>query len=199
MINLILKVLAGICLIAISPLIFISILFVLIEDGFPAIFVQERLGKNLKIFKIYKIRTMYQDTPNLGSHEVSASNYLKIGSILRKLKIDELPQVINFINGDINLIGPRPGLPSQIKLKEFRLKNGIFNTTPGITGLGQVLGYDMSNPEQLALIDALYIQNKSVKIDLMIFIATFLNLYKIKLSTIFIEEINRIKSKEYNV
>ena len=199
MINLILKVLAGICLIAISPLIFISIFFVIIEDGFPAIFVQERLGKNLKIFKIYKIRTMYQNTPNLGTHEVSSSNYLKIGSILRKLKIDELPQVINFIKGDINLIGPRPGLPSQIKLKEFRLKNGIFNMTPGITGLGQVLGYDMSNPEQLSLIDALYIQNKSVKIDLMIFIATFLNLYKTKLSIMFIEEINRIKSKEYNV
>tara|TARA_B110000459_G_scaffold187798_1_gene220447 strand:+ start:298 stop:897 length:600 start_codon:yes stop_codon:yes gene_type:complete len=199
MINLILKVLAGICLIAISPLIFISIFFVIIEDGFPAIFVQERLGKNLKIFKIYKIRTMYQNTPNLGTHEVSLSNYLKIGSILRKLKIDELPQVINFIKGDINLIGPRPGLPSQIKLKEFRLKNGIFNITPGITGLGQVLGYDMSNPEQLAQIDALYIQNRSVKIDLMIFIATFLDLYKTKLSIIFIEEINRIKSREYNV
>ena len=142
---------------------------------------------------------MYLSAPNLGTHEVSSSNYLKVGSILRKLKIDELPQVINFIKGDINLIGPRPGLPSQSDLKKFRLANDIFNTTPGITGLAQVLGYDMSHPEKLAKIDCLYISNKNLKLDLIIFFATFFKSFKKELSVMFLEEIKRIESGKYNV
>ena len=199
MINLILKVLASLGLLAVLPIILICIFFILIEDGLPAIFVQERLGKNLKKFNIYKLRTMYRSAPNLGTHEVSSSNYLKVGSILRKLKIDELPQVINFIKGDINLIGPRPGLPSQSDLKKFRLANDIFNTTPGITGLAQVLGYDMSHPEKLAKIDCLYISNKNLKLDLIIFFATFFKSFKKELSVMFLEEIKRIESGKYNV
>ena len=199
MINLILKVLASAGLLFVLPIILICIFFILIEDGLPAIFVQERLGKNLKKFNIYKLRTMYRSAPNLGTHEVSSSNYLKVGSILRKLKIDELPQVINFIKGDINLIGPRPGLPSQSDLKKFRLANDIFNTTPGITGLAQVLGYDMSHPEKLAKIDCLYISNKNLKLDLIIFFATFFKSFKKELSVMFLEEIKRIESGKYNV
>jgi len=199
MINFILKIFAAFALVAISPVIFISIFFIMIEDGRPSIFVQERLGKNLKKFNIYKIRTMYLSAPNLGTHEVSSSNYLKVGLILRKLKIDELPQVINFIKGDINLIGPRPGLPSQSDLKKFRLANDIFNTTPGITGLAQVLGYDMSHPEKLAKIDCLYISNKNLKLDLIIFFATFFKSFRKELSAMFLEEIKRIESGKYNV
>jgi O-antigen biosynthesis protein WbqP len=199
MIKIILKIFAASGLIIISPIIFFSILFIMIEDGLPVIFIQERIGKGLKIFKIYKIRTMYKNTPNKGTHEVSSSNYLKIGSILRQLKIDELPQVINFIKGELNLIGPRPGLPSQAELKKFRLENKIFNVTPGITGLAQVLGYDMSKPEKLAKIDSLYIENKSVKLDLIIFIATFIRSYRKKLSIIFLEEIKVIESRKYDV
>ena len=199
MINFILKIFAAFALVAISPVIFISIFFIMIEDGRPSIFVQERLGKNLKKFNIYKIRTMYLSAPNLGTHEVSSSNYLKVGLILRKLKIDELPQVINFIKGDLNLIGPRPGLPSQAELMKFRLANGIFDITPGITGLAQVLGYDMSNPEKLAKIDKLYINNRNSKLDLIIFFATFFKSLRKRLSMIFLEEINEIESEKYNV
>jgi len=199
MINLILKVLASAGLLFVLPIILICIFFILIEDGLPAIFVQERLGKNLKKFNIYKLRTMYRSTPNLGTHEVSSSNYLKVGSILRKLKIDELPQVINFIKGDLNLIGPRPGLLSQAELMKFRLANGIFDITPGITGLAQVLGYDMSNPEKLAKIDKLYINNRNSKLDLIIFFATFFKSLRKRLSMIFLEEINEIESEKYNV
>ena len=199
MINLILNVLAGAGLLFLLPIILICIFFILIEDGLPAIFVQERLGKNLKKFNIYKLRTMYRSAPNLGTHEVSSSNYLKVGSILRKLKIDELPQVINFIKGDLNLIGPRPGLPSQAELKKFRLANEVFDITPGITGLAQVLGYNMSNPEKLAKIDKLYIDNKNFKLDLMIFFATFFKSLRKGLSIMFLEEINEIESEKYNV
>jgi lipopolysaccharide/colanic/teichoic acid biosynthesis glycosyltransferase len=199
MINLILKIFAGLGLIALSPIILICIFIIIIEDGLPAIFVQERLGKNLKNFNIYKIRTMHLNTPNLGTHEVSSSSYLKIGFILRKLKIDELPQVINFLKGELNLVGPRPGLPSQEELKKFRLNSRVFDINPGITGLAQVLGYDMSNPEKLAKIDSLYIEKKSIKLDLIIFFATFIKSYRKKLLTTFAEEIKVIESRKYNV
>ena len=189
MINFLLKILAAFGLILLIPVIVFSLLLVLIEDGFPLFFIQDRLGFDKKVFKIYKIRTMYNNTPSMGTHDVSDSNYLKTGHILRKLKIDELPQVINFIKGDINLIGPRPGLPNQNELTRCRNKNNIFEIVPGISGLAQVLGYDMSNPSLLSKIDRLYIERKSVKLDLIIFIATFYKPYRKKLAVIFKNEI----------
>ena len=187
----ILKILALLGLIILSPILLTSMLFILIEDGFPLLFIQDRLGKNERIFQIYKLRTMKKDTPNKGTHEINQLNYLKCGNYLRKYKIDELPQIINYLKGDINLIGPRPGLPSQTQLRESRLKKNIFDACPGITGLSQVLGYDMSNPDLLSKIDKIYLNNKSVKIDVYIFLATFTKIFKKKLSNIFKEEINK--------
>jgi len=189
MINFLLKILAAFGLLLLIPVIVFSLLLVLIEDGFPLFFIQDRLGFDKKVFKIYKIRTMYNDTPSIATHDVSDSHYLKTGHILRKLKIDELPQVINFIKGDINLIGPRPGLPNQNELTRCRNKNNIFEIIPGISGLAQVLGYDMSNPSLLSKIDRLYIERKSVKLDLIIFIATFYRPYRKKLAVVFRNEI----------
>ena len=137
---------------------------------------------------------MYNDTPSIATHDVSDSHYLKTGHILRKLKIDELPQVINFIKGDINLVGPRPGLPNQELLLGFRSEREVFNIKPGITGLAQVMGYDMSNPKKLSEIDELYVQNKSLKMDALILLATFINLPKRYLAQHFkIEDVSSIK------
>lgn len=188
-INFTLKILATFGLILLSPLIAISLLLILIEDGLPVLFIQNRLGLNKKVFRIYKIRTMYKETPNLGTHDVSSSQYLKVGKILRKLKIDELPQIFNFIKGDINLIGPRPNLPNQGELIKYRDKDCVFSIIPGISGLAQVLGFDMSNPRLLSNIDALYIRKKSYKLDILIFIATFLKSYRKKLALKFKNEI----------
>jgi len=184
-----LKILAAFGLFLLTPIIVFSLLLVLIEDGFPLFFIQDRLGLNEKVFKIYKIRTMFNNTPNLGTHDISNTNYLRTGHILRKLKIDELPQIINFIKGDINLIGPRPGLPNQYELTQCRNENNIFEIVPGISGLSQVLGYDMSNPKLLSKVDKLYINKKTVKLDLVIFIATFYKPYKKKLNVMFENEI----------
>ena len=173
MLNVLLKIFTLIGLILLLPIIAISAFLILLEDGRPVFFIQKRIGKDLKIFNIYKLRTMYKNTPNVGTHEVEKSNYLKIGSILRLTKVDELPQLINFIRGDLLLIGPRPGLETQLKLKDERLERKIFSVVPGISGLGQVLGYDMSDPVKLSKIDALYISNKSIQLDLKILIATF--------------------------
>ena len=194
--NIILKPLVLIGLILISPIIFISLFLVWLEDGSPVIFVQERLGLSKNKFKILKIRTMYKSAPNLGTHEVANAYYLNIGSIIRKIKIDELPQLVNYLKGELELIGPRPGLPSQVKLKEYRDAYNIFNIKPGITGLAQVLGYDMSNPRALAMIDSLYIKNRSIQLDVKIFFATFFNSYRAALYLNFENEIKQIIEKD---
>ena len=174
------------------PLILISMLFIYLEDGRPVIFFQDRLGKDKKKFKILKIRTMKKETPSVGTHEVSKENYLMFGTILRNTKIDELPQLFNYLKGDINLIGPRPGLPNQIELREQREKYNIFSVKPGISGLSQVLGFDMGNPKKLSKIDKIYLDNRNLKVDLYILFATFLKAYKLKLYKIFKSEIVNI-------
>ena len=198
MISYLIKISVLLGFLVVLPIILIGIVLVYLEDGAPIIFSQERLGKNKKTFKIYKIRTMKKGTPSKGTHQISKKNYLFIGSILRKSKIDELPQLINFLKGDINLIGPRPGLESQIELKEFRDKLNVFSIKPGITGLAQVLGFDMSNPKKLSKIDSIYIHRKNIKIDIYIFFATFLKPFKLKVLDIYRSEINEVE-KEYGI
>ena len=177
-----LKIIVIFAFILIIPIIIISLIAVWFEDGYPVIFIQKRIGKNKKHFNLYKIRTMYKSAPNDGTHHVEKTHHLKFGAILRKLKIDELPQLINYLKGDILLIGPRPGLPNQKDLEAYRDVYNVFDIKPGITGLAQVLGYDMSNPELLALIDNLYIKERTIKLDIMIFFATFFSKIKMKLN-----------------
>jgi O-antigen biosynthesis protein WbqP len=197
--NVLLKIFTLICLIALIPVLAISAFLILLEDGRPVFFIQKRIGKDLKIFNIYKLRTMNKATPNLGTHEVDKSNYLKIGSLLRLTKIDELPQLVNFIKGELFLIGPRPGLETQLELKEERLKRQVFNVVPGISGLGQVLGYDMSEPLKLSKIDALYISNKSIHLDLKILIATFFKPTRKSLMLRFKDQIKNIEENPEDV
>jgi len=167
-----------ICLIGlflILPFLVASSIFILIEDGFPLFFKQKRIGINKNIFTIYKIRTLKTNAPNVGTHDLEDSYKLKAGRIIRALKLDEFPQLFNVFKGDINLVGPRPGLESQIELEQARTEAGIFIVKPGITGLAQVLGYDMSEPVTLAAIDKIYIKNKSISLDLLILIGTFIS------------------------
>lgn len=177
-----LKIIVIFAFILIIPIIIFSLILVWFEDGCPVIFIQKRLGKNKIHFNLYKIRTMNKSAPNDGTHKVRKTYHLKSGTILRKLKIDELPQIINYIKGDILLVGPRPGLPNQKDLETYRDAYNVFDVKPGITGLAQVLGHDMSNPELLAFIDNLYIKEKTIKLDIMIFFATFFSKIETKLN-----------------
>ena len=161
-------------LLSIAPLLIFAAIAIIIEDGMPVFFIQERVGKNKSIFKIIKIRTLKIDTPNTGTHELKGKYHLICGKIIRKFKLDEFPQLINVVKGDINLIGPRPGLISQTDLTEKRHAKGIYEIKPGITGLSQVLGFDMSDPAKLAEIDKIYIKKKSLYIDFLILISTFM-------------------------
>lgn len=188
------KFLILILFLLISPIIIISMIMVYFEDGRPLILSQDRIGLNKKVFKLYKIRTMYNSAPLLGTHEVSKSHYLKVGRLLRAVKVDELPQVINYLKGELNIVGPRPGMPNQDKLTEEREKQNIFKSMPGITGLSQILGYDMSNPELLAKVDRLYIENKSIRLDINIVIATFIVSRRNSIKNRFIDEIVKFEN-----
>lgn len=131
------------------------ILFILglFDTGKP-IFVQERVGKNKIPFKLYKFRTMHVDTKSVASHLAGQASITKFGGFLRKSKLDELPQLINVLIGDMSLVGPRPNLYNQIELIKERDEKGVYNYLPGITGLAQINEIDMSTPKELAIKDA---------------------------------------------
>jgi lipopolysaccharide/colanic/teichoic acid biosynthesis glycosyltransferase len=155
-------------------LLFIIWAMVRIESKGPGIFSQERVGRNGRTFTCYKFRTMKTGTVHLGTHEVSASSVTRLGAVLRKLKLDELPQIINIFRNEISLIGPRPCLPVQRDLVGARRRLGVLSLKPGISGLAQANGIDMSNPEKLANLDARYMALQSLLLDLKIIIATVL-------------------------
>ena len=153
-------VISSIILSVLSPLLIIIFIVCYIESGSP-IFIQARVGKNQKPFKLFKFRTMRIDTPTLPSHLINRKSVLKFGAIIRSLKLDELPQLVNVLKGEMSLVGPRPCLFNQIQLRMEREKKNIFSIKPGITGLAQIKGIDMSDPELLANTDALMINNFS--------------------------------------
>lgn len=138
-------------LIVLSPILIISLFLGWVQFKSP-IFIQKRVGKNFKIFKIFKFKTMRVNT-YMATHLVDKSNLPKYGIFLRKTKIDELPQLFNVLKGDMSLVGPRPCLLNQKKLIAERKKKNIFAIRPGITGLAQIKGVDMSNPEKLSQLD----------------------------------------------
>lgn len=132
------------------------------DTGSP-IFVQERVGRNKKSFKLIKFRTMSLDTKSVASHLASDASITKLGSFLRKTKIDELPQLINVIKGEMSLVGPRPNLFNQEELIRERDTQGIYDVLPGVTGLAQIKNIDMSTPELLAKTDKHMIDNLTLK------------------------------------
>lgn len=132
------------------------------DTGSP-IFVQERVGKNKQPFKLIKFRTMSVDTQSVASHLANTSSITKLGSFLRKTKIDELPQLINVLKGEMSLVGPRPNLYNQKELIVEREKLGVYDVLPGITGLAQVQNIDMSTPQLLAKIDKQMIDTLTLK------------------------------------
>jgi O-antigen biosynthesis protein WbqP len=115
---------------------------------------------------------MYAGTADLPTHEVASVSVTPLGRYLRQFKIDELPQLWNVLTGDMSLVGPRPCLPSQHELIEARRRLGVFEISPGITGLAQVNGVDMSDPNRLAQMDAQYAGTQSLIGDLRLLMAT---------------------------
>ena len=123
------------------------------DTGAP-LFKQERVGRNQRPFVLVKFRTMRLGTASVATHLASSAAITRLGGLLRRTKLDELPQLWNVLWGDMSLVGPRPGLFSQHDLTAARVALGVFAVRPGITGLAQVNGIDMSTPELLAQTDA---------------------------------------------
>ncbi|BBU98270.1 sugar transferase [Providencia rettgeri] len=149
-------------LIVLSPVLLITSIIGYFETGSP-IFIQTRVGKNKKPFRLIKFRTMKVGTSSVASHLVDTRSITKYGTILRKTKIDELPQLINVLKGEMSLVGPRPNLFNQEELIQQRSALNIYDVRPGITGLAQIKNIDMSTPQLLATTDREMIDNLNLK------------------------------------
>ncbi|MBS9898258.1 sugar transferase [Vibrio alginolyticus] len=144
------------------PILLIVTIIGFFDTGSP-IFVQERVGRNKRPFKLIKFRTMSVETKSVASHLASNASITKLGAFLRKTKIDELPQLINVVKGEMSLVGPRPNLFNQEELIAERDAKGVYNVLPGITGLAQVQNIDMSTPALLAKTDKDMIDSLTLK------------------------------------
>ena len=149
-------------LLCLWPVLLLVTVFGFFDTGSP-IFIQERMGRVKKPFMLVKFRTMSVETKSVASHLASAASITKFGSFLRKTKIDELPQLINVLKGEMSLVGPRPNLFNQEELMRERSAKGIYDVRPGVTGLAQIQSIDMSTPELLARTDKEMIDSLSLK------------------------------------
>ena len=171
------RLLALILLFIFSPIFLIVAFVILIEDGFPVFFNQKRVGINYTFFKIYKFRSMKKNTPNVATHLlIKPDQYLlKIGKFIRKTSLDELPNLINIIKGEMVFVGPRPALYNQDDLMSFRVATGVSKLKPGITGWAQINGRDEISIAQKVQLEQEYMNKKSFLFDIEIIIKTFTN------------------------
>lgn len=162
-------VLALLNIIILSPLFLIIMLWIVIDDGFPIIFKQKRVGKDKTYFNIYKFRTMKNSAPhNMPTHLLDhPEQYItRPGRFLRKTSLDELPQLFNILYGQLDIVGPRPALWNQYDLIAERDKYGANDIRPGLTGWAQVNGRDELGIEEKARLDGEYIRKMGLFMDL---------------------------------
>lgn len=176
-------ILSIIVLIILCPFLIIFSIIIKVESKGHILFKQKRVGKNKKIFTIYKFRTMRTDTPkDIPTHMLkNAESYItKFGNIMRKTSIDELPQLFNIVKGDMSIIGPRPALWNQDDLIKERDKYNANDIRPGLTGWAQVNGRDELEIPVKAKYDGEYIEKVSLWFDIKIFFKTIINVFKHK-------------------
>jgi len=169
------KIIAMLLLLILQPLFLVVSLLIIINDGFPIIYIQKNYGKNHKKFYLYKFRTMKQGTPEIPTEEFREPEkyILKIGKFLRKFSIDELPQLLNIIQGEMSFIGPRPSMVNNEEIvKNLREQKGVHKLSPGITGWAQVNGRDLNSFEKKVELDYYYLKNKSIFLDIKIIFMT---------------------------
>jgi len=171
------RVIALLLCIVLLPFFLLIAFAILIEDGSPIFFKQKRVGVNYTFFYIYKFRSMKKNTPNVATHLLTNPEQylLKIGGILRKLSLDELPNLINIIKGDMVFVGPRPALFNQDDLMTLRVATGVDKLKPGITGWAQINGRDDISIEKKVQLEQEYMNMRSTLFDIEIIIKTFTN------------------------
>lgn len=176
------RLLALLIFILLSPIFILVALAIFLEDGFPVFFKQKRVGINYSFFQIYKFRSMKKNTPNVATNllENPRQYLLKIGGILRKLSLDELPNLINIIKGEMVFVGPRPALYNQDDLMALRVAAGVDKLKPGITGWAQVNGRDEISIEEKVGLEKEYLERKSFLFDVEIVVKTFTSVIRVK-------------------
>lgn len=156
------------------PFLAISLLIYMDDPG-KVLFSQKRVGLHGETFTMYKFRTMKMNAPKyVSTHELrDPKRYVTpIGNTLRKYSLDEIPQLINVLKGDMSLVGPRPLIWNERQIHEYRMRFGVYNIRPGITGLAQINGRDMVKPGEKIQWDVKYLENFGFLQDLRIFFAT---------------------------
>ena len=173
---------AFVLLFAAIPMLFLCILIRIDSKGNP-VFRQSRIGRHGKPFVCLKFRTMRKEAPGscaTGDLQDADSYITVLGRILRKTSLDELPQLINILKGDMSLIGPRPLIPEETEIHEGRMKAGVYALRPGLTGHAQINGRDLVTPSEKVRLDTEYLHNVSFKEDLRIVRQTFANVISAK-------------------
>ena len=165
-------------IILLFPIFLITSILIKLESEGPVIFKQLRAGKNSKPFYIYKFRSMKANAPTLSTNEFEDANLFitKIGRFIRKTSIDELPQLINILKGDMSIVGPRPVILDEKELISLRQEYNVDNILPGITGLAQINGRDSIGNEEKVKLDYEYLQNRSLNLDIKI---VFITIFKV--------------------
>lgn len=168
-------------LLILSPIYLFIVLLIKVDSSGPILFKQKRIGRHKKHFYILKFRTMKIDTPkDIPTHMLTnPEKYItKMGKFLRKTSLDELPQIINILKGDMSIIGPRPALWNQFDLIEERDKYGVHDLYPGITGYAQIKGRDRLSISEKAALDGEYVKKISFWLDIKIFFKTVIKVFK---------------------
>ena len=176
-------ILSLVAIIVFSWLLIIIAIAIVVEDKGNILFKQKRIGKNKKEFYIYKFRTMKVSTPkDVPTHLLdNPESYItKIGGFLRRTSLDELPQLINILKGDMSIVGPRPALWNQFDLIDLRDKNGSNSVRPGLTGWAQVNGRDELPIDVKAGFDGEYIKKMSIVFDIKIILMTVVSVFTSK-------------------
>lgn len=171
------KLFAFLLIVLFTPIFLFIAVLIFLEDGFPIIFTQKRIGIDNTFFNIYKFRSMKKNTPDVATHLLTNSDQyvLKIGKFIRKTSLDELPNLINIIKGEMVFVGPRPALYNQDDLMDFRIATGVDKLKPGITGWAQINGRDEISIAQKVQLEQEYLNKKSFLFDIEIIIKTFTN------------------------
>jgi O-antigen biosynthesis protein WbqP len=166
-------VLALTALLVFAPLLILIGLLIVVTDPGPVIFSQQRVGRQGQVFRFFKFRSMPVGTKSLPSDQIGQIKLTWFGKLLRRSNLDELPQLINILRGDMSIVGPRPPIPSQVELIELRAANEALACRPGLTGLAQVSSFNGMTVAQKARYDAEYAANISLLGDLRIILRTF--------------------------
>lgn len=156
------------------PLLAAISLFVLLSDGQPVIFSQDRVGKDNELFRIFKFRTMKNGTANVAKKDLDGykKHLIRGGHFLRRTSLDELPQLFNIVRGDMSFVGPRPLIPEEAQIRKMREEAGVYTVRPGVTGWAQVNGRDFVSDEEKTAYDKEYIEHHGLGMDFKILCKT---------------------------